>query len=281
MANRGHWSWPTRAAAVAGVSAIALVTLFGAGWDPFAERTEPPEPGPAVATAVITPLAPATPNPLPGNDSSIARETRHLILTGTHVGQAPADSRAFMGTEPRNPQTYALNAMLVNGTRITAIARDHILLERDGQVARLEIGGSFSEPSKDARRLTTIAVADADAKDTRPTELSTLTDVLGASPEFDANGMLTSYRLRPGRYPGVFARWGLQRGDRLILLEGAPLADTDSAAFMLGLVEGGERLQVTIIRNGVRMPVVLDGALLQEEIARLRAEKDQLGEASG
>ncbi len=276
MAKAGRSSWGSRALAVVGAAAVALLAALAVRWDEVSSSDEPQDQEPAVKIAQAKPPAPATPPPLPGNDSSVSAETRQLILTGTLVAADPADSRAFLGTDPKNPQTYAMNSLLVNGTRIQAIARDHVMLERDGRIARLDIGGAFSEPPPDARRLTMVAAASTDAPVAIEPQSAALTDVLGVSPVFDANGALTSYRLRPGRHGGVFARWGLEPGDRLIALEGAPLSDVDSVAFILELVGQGERVHGTVLRSGVRVPVVLDGGVIGDESARARAANESL-----
>lgn len=278
MAKVGRSSWKARALAVLGAAAVALLALLSVPWDQLDVPSESPAPEPSVRTASIAPPAREIPPPLSGNDSSIAAEARHLILTGTLVAADPADSRAFLGTDPKNPQTYALNSLLVNGTRIEAIARDHVLLERDDRVVRLDIGGAFSEPPPEVRRMTNVAAAmPATQPQPQPQpETSALTEVLGVAPVFDANGTLASYRLRPGRLGGAFTRWGLEPGDQLIGLEGAPLSDVDSAAFMLELIGQGERVHATVLRNGSRVPVLLDGSVIAEEKARVRAANESL-----
>jgi len=190
-AKVGRPHWRSRVLAVAGAAAVALLAVLAVRWEKVTTSPEP-MPGPAVKTASVPPPAPAMPPPLPGNDSSVSAETRQLILTGTLVAADPADSRAFLGTDPKNPQTYAVNSLLVNGTRIQAIARDHVMLERDGRIARLDIGGAFSEPPPDARRLALVAAAGPDPQVVDPPQSSALTDVLGISPVFDVNGALTS-----------------------------------------------------------------------------------------
>lgn len=276
MAKVGRSSWKVRALAILGAAAVALLALLGVPWDRLDAPSESPAPEPSVRTASIAPPVREIPPPLSGNDSSVSAEARHLILTGTLVAADPADSRAFLGTDPKNPQTYANSSMLVNGTRIQAIARDHVLLERDGRVVRLDIGGAFSESPPEVRRLTNVAAAIPASQPLPQPETSALTEVLGVSPVFDENGALASYRLRPGRLGGAFTRWGLAPGDQLIGLEGAPLSDVDSAAFMLELVGQGERVRATVLRNGSRVAILLDGSVIAEEKARVRAAKEGL-----
>jgi type II secretion system protein C len=272
----GRWSWRSRTLAIAGAAAAAAFALIGVRWEQLGARPENTDSGPAVLTSPGALPAEEIPPPLPGNDSSVAADTRWLILSGTLVAVDPADSRAFLGVDPKNPQTYAVNSLLVNGTRILTIARDHVMLERDGRVVRLDIGSAFSEPAPEARRLTVVLAADAKAALAEQPRDPAISDVLGVSPVFDANGALTSYRLRPGRQGGAFVRWGLEPGDQLVAIEGTPLSDTDSAAFMLELVGRGERVHGTVLRSGTRVAVVLDGSVIAEEKTRLRAASESL-----
>ncbi|MGH7931414.1 MAG: PDZ domain-containing protein, partial [Candidatus Binatia bacterium] len=103
-----------------------------------------------------------------------------------------------------------------------------------------------------------------------------VTDVFSLSPEFDSNGLLLAYRLRPGRHGRVFARWGLQAGDRVIAIEGAPLGDVDAASQMLELISRGQNVNITVVRDGVRVSVVLDQSVLQDEKNRAEEATENL-----
>jgi general secretion pathway protein C len=215
----------------------------------------------------MTVLAP----PLAGNDSSVSAAQRHLILTGTHVSADPRDSLAFLGVDPRNPQTYANGALLVNGARLRAIAADHVLLEFDQTTVRVDIGAAIAGVSTAVARATRVGVVNRlpallPATSTEPT-----TDALALAPVFDPTGQLQGYRLRPGQLAGVFERWGLRVGDLLVALDGAPVAEHESAMQLLGLVGGGLRLTGTVLRDGAAVPVVLDGALIEAERERMAA----------
>jgi len=264
------------AAACVAVSAIAVLVVPWSSWRPetIEERN-----GPVVEAAPARPRTADTARPLPGNDSSTGEKTGYLVLTGTHVAVDPGASLAFIGVDPTNPQTYGLHALLVNGTRVHAIAHDHVLLERDRQVVKLEIGGNWQDMPAQVRRLTAIerivdATSDLPAQSSPPHP--SLSDALAISPEYDAGGILTAYRLRPGRLGRVFPRWGLEPGDRLVAIENAALRDVDAAAQMLERVGRGDILHATVLRDGARIPVVLDGGAIAEEKANAESASAHL-----
>ena len=216
------------------------------------------------------------PQPLAGNDSSVAAVGSRLLLTGTHVARDPRDSLAFIGVDPKNPQTYALNALLVNGSRVATIANDHVLLERDGQTVRVDIGGAWNESAEPALRLTRIESQDSSTIRQPEPSSEPVTDGLRFSPTFDPQGQLAGYRLSPGRHARVFDRWGLQRGDLLVAIENQPLSDIDLAAQQLQLLGSGLTLRATVIRDGAAIPVVLDGTAIEDERSNSRAAAEAL-----
>lgn len=261
------------AGAIAGAFALAIgvYTAWVIEWPSGESAPSSDTPEAVVADQPTRPPSRETPPPLPGNDSSVAGGERYLILTGTHVAANPRESLAFIGIDPRNPQTYAANALLVNGARIASIARDHVVLERDGRRVTVDIGGAWQEAPADVRRLTRVASGNVSQQELPAPSVQPLTDGLQVSPLFDASGILTGYRLAPGRYRAVFERWGLERGDVLVAIEGMPLGDVDAAAWQLDSLAGGNRMRATIVRNGARMPVMLDGQVISDERARVKA----------
>jgi hypothetical protein len=63
-----------------------------------------------------------------GTASSISPDELTLVLVATSPGRTPRDGTASLGTDPRNPQTYAAGASLVNGAVLAEIHADHVVL---------------------------------------------------------------------------------------------------------------------------------------------------------
>lgn len=265
----------TTALAGAMVASIVAVKVVAPSWN--SGEVPKPTDRPQRPTALERPRERTA--PLPGNDSSVAAVGQRLILTGTIVATDPTGSLAFFGTDPRQPQTYALNAMLVSGARISAIATDHVLLEHEGRLARVEIGGNWAEQGAEATRAVTIAALEPpNAPVENPVSIS---DALNLSPAFDPGGVFVGYDLQPGRFGRVFDAWGLRPGDRLVALEGAPLGDLDAGSQMLEMVSTGQRLRATVLRDGSAVEIVLDGAAIAAEKAAREQPPEELSALTG
>lgn len=64
------------------------------------------------------------------------------------------------------------------------------------------------------------------------------------------NGKLKGYRIRPGRDPGLFGKFGLKPGDVVVGVNGTPLNDPFKALEIVRDLKKATSLQVDIIRNG-------------------------------
>jgi type II secretion system protein C len=187
-----------------------------------------------------------------------------LVLTGTHQAIDPRDSAAFIGVDPRYPQTYAAGALLANGARLAHIGRDHVLLERDGKRVRLDIGGVIkADLAVSGNPLRFVGGGEQPDSQLPSPSVETVTDYLRLEPVFSESGQFAGYRLHPAPHAAVFQQWALEPGDLLIEVNGALLSDADSAAAMLQMVAAGQRLPATVIRDGTRTAVTLDGATIE------------------
>jgi type II secretion system protein C len=207
------------------------------------------------------------PPPLPGGDSSVSDTPRALLLVGTQVGAHPTESLAFLGVDRRNPQTYAVGALLANGARITAIAADHIILARDGKSMRLDISRerTLAKVDQPMRNGTLDVVGGPPARmPVLQSSIEAVTEVIRPSPVFDESGRFIAYRLQPGAEAAAFARLGLVPGDRLVSVDGMALADVAQAAQALQSLAGGSALAVTVLRGGQAVSLRLDGQILSE-----------------
>jgi hypothetical protein len=122
----------------------------------------------------------------PGIRSSISKTPRSLLLTGAVVGRTASGGRAFIGIDARNPQTYVVGALLANGARLVGIYKDHVIIKKDGQSARLDIQGrgAFHWFGYDSSALTVVTAASGFAGN--PVVSAELfTDYIRPSPVYD------------------------------------------------------------------------------------------------
>src|SRR5512147_151082 len=93
----------------AGVACVAVYLLFvlvsgNVGSGSTLEAQSPPAPRVAPAPSFDPSDA------LLGTDSSVSTQEMQLVLVATAPGRTPREGTATLGTDPRNPQTYAAGA---------------------------------------------------------------------------------------------------------------------------------------------------------------------------
>ena len=126
----------TRSAVSFVAAVLGVIAIWQVGLPLWRARpSAPPAPVP-VATApafirdsaqplagVARPLA-----RLPGSDTSVSAERRPLLLVSTHPGRDPQHGTVQLGVDGNYPQTYVAGALLENGTRITEVYTDRVVL---------------------------------------------------------------------------------------------------------------------------------------------------------
>jgi len=136
----------TRLLAVLAGAGIAGLMVLAAGTNPWHWWQEPG----TWQNSAPTTSAPATPlpdvisviQPEPtGTDSSVSTAPARLVLQSVRPGRNSGEGTAALGVNALSPQVYAAGALLANGARIVEIHGDHIVLERDGEQARLYAEG--------------------------------------------------------------------------------------------------------------------------------------------
>jgi len=204
-----------------------------------------------------------------GSDDAGARTARTLILVDTSPGQDFREGTARLGTDARNPQTYVAGALLLNGSRLMEVYRDYIVLERDGQSARLYVQGKAPKGEPESA-LTVVGAAYAsrpsDAPSAYPvssgdTRTAAVNTYIRPNPVFDAE-QLRGFAVYPGGQSGEFVKLGLQPGDVITAINGVGVTDGDQFMDALEQVTAGEVVEATIERRGSTQHVTLDGSAI-------------------
>ncbi len=278
--------------------ALALATIAFGGWvgtelwsqwNTYRDRQPPKADAPApIQPAVVAAPVPDVSTSVLGTDASTSEEPLQLFLVGTTVGRTLQESTAMLGTDPRNPQTYAGGGTLANGARIDEIKADHIVLSLDGRRATLKV-----DREAPARLAMTAVVNDERTKaghpiltptrvvgsigpttiggrrdsasrvDRQPSVMPDLSDVVRAQPVFK-DDRFAGFQLFPGATPSRFAALGVEAGDVIRSIEGK-FIESDSAWQKIDeALQSGGSIVVGIERNGALMSVSLDGARLAD-----------------
>jgi len=93
-----------------------------------------------------------------------------------------------------------------------------------------------------------------------------LTEIIRPQPVF-AGGQQRGYRVYPGRNRQQFAKLGLQAGDLITAVNGAPLDDPNRGMDMLKNLSAGDRVTITVERNGQPQQLNVDASKIVADIA--------------
>ena len=250
---------------------IATLALIIAGFDPgkwYARwhDNRPKAAPPVVNTVPVVPHAAlpsrtaAATKLLPGAQSSTSPTPQGLVLTGIILGRNAKDGYAMLGVARENPQTYSAGALLANGARLAEIHAKYVVLERDGHSVRLYLEGTGLQPESGATVKPLLTIGGNSAPRTATaTSTEPLTDYLRPTPLYDG-ATLVGYQVYPGAKPGAFLQTGLQAGDVITAIDGAPLSDTAQAPESLRRLMDGNTHTATVNRKGSSVEVSLDGS---------------------
>lgn len=250
-------------AGAGGVALAPLTQRLASQWWPQHSVPSPPPP-----PAITVPAPPPPLKQLPGNEASASLTPLPLVLVGTQPGRNRREGLAFIGTNPENPQTYGVGALLSNGARLVAVYGTYVELQKGGHLIELHTGGVVKRGGRPLDDLEAVAdlieVGGAHKAVVLKPSIDHLSEVLRVAPAYDA-GQLAGFVVAPGSRRAAFDAWGLKEGDVVTLVDGAAPVDAEQAAFMLAAINEGSAVAVTVRRNGASQRLVLDGATLHRE----------------
>jgi len=197
-----------------------------------------------------------------------APETRlNVRLAGIFHSEGPDSAPlALIAVDSRSQQVFKTGDRLNDGTRISQILTDRVLLERNGQIEVLSlpretVGHGLSNTR--SANLNGSAAADhtidatavaAELRRQVSDNPDALLDLAFATPYF-ANNQFAGLRLEPGRQPHMFNQLGLRPGDIVVALNGRRLTDPNQGMQLLQELLSAEQLEVQVLRNGRNLPL--------------------------
>lgn len=208
----------------------------------------------------------AAPNP----NATAEAAAGNLVLAGTLAGRDPEQGWAILGPSQQAARVYATGATLPGGARLVAVYADRVILERGGRRESLALPrlSGAARPGPLAR---TAPAAEPAAPVDSVRELLARnpgagSEILRPQPVF-AGGQLRGYRVYPGRNRQQFTSLGLQPGDLVTAINGAPLDDPNrSLEALQGLAAAGAAT-LTIDRNGQVQQVTIDASAVAPDAA--------------
>ncbi len=219
-------------------------------------------------------------------DPSLAPATSaNLTLAGTLAGREPEHGWAIIGASGQAARVYATGASLPGGAKLAAVYPDRVILDRGGVresllLPRLSGGGGTVMPTAGIPGAAAPNASLADSvRQLLVQNPSAGNDLLRPQPVF-AGGSLRGYRVYPGRNRAKFAGFGLQPGDLVMAVNGAPLDDPNRGLEILRSIGQGSAVTLTIDRNGQAQQLTVDPVAAAQELQAPEDTEQEPSEAT-
>jgi len=245
---------------------LVLVVAFVADinpwrlWADYQARRLPITSEGAVRHIPADQLSVAQPQPT-GTASSISKTATALVLSATHPGRNAHEGYVDLGVNPASPQRYRVGALLANGAQIEEIGADYVVLERRQQRARLYLEGHRPADEVTANAALLLMGGEKRSAQHVPTSADPLTDYIRVNPIYRGDAV-QAIEVYANEGSNVFAKLGLEPGDRITAINGEAVTDASAAIGSLRRLTAGEALQVSIERGGQTQTRVLDGLVV-------------------
>jgi general secretion pathway protein C len=213
-----------------------------------------------------------------GDPNAAPATSANLTLAGTLAGIDPEQGWAIIGASAQAARVYATGATLPGGTRLLAVYPDRVILDRNGvreslALPRLSGAAGAAPVAYGPAGAQTGSLADS-VRELMAQDQSAVNELLRPQPVF-AGAQLRGYRVYPGRNRGQFAKLGLQPGDLVTAVNGAPLDDPNRGLEILRGIGMGSGVTLTIDRNGQQQQLAVDPATAMQEL-QPTGEQEQL-----
>lgn len=182
-------------------------------------------------------------------------------IYSVHPGPDASSGTAILGASPESARTYVAGAILEDGTVVSGIRADHVVLERDGRSYTLYTEGA--EPPTgggvgDSAAQTTLRLNQATLVQQPSTSSARVEDMVRYTPT-RSGSEIAGLVLYPGRHGRYFQQWGLQGGDVLLSLGDASAGDIERLTEQLRSLADGRSLPARVHRGTEEIQVLFDG----------------------
>ena len=189
-----------------------------------------------------------------------------LVLHGVFVADKADASTALISQRNNNPKLYAISDRLPGNARLEEVHRDRVVVSRGGvrenlsfkrgdQLIRPGARRSNTDHAESSSRLTSSPKAQRSPRSLIERTLAKHRDEIDRDPRkfIETLGLTTSER--GGYLLGTFADndSGLERGDRLLSLNGRPVGNPEQDRHQLERILAGRSVEVQIQRGEQRI----------------------------
>lgn len=202
---------------------------------------------------------------IPVETEAVADTRLNLTLKGTIAANEARFAMAIIEGSNRQEKVYAIDDMVVSGTKLHAVYADRVILNRSGVLEALRLPREFAQTEPVQRRDSTRAIRSTNTAnnlgDSLINNAAAIGDVIRPTPYF-VGGEQQGYRVYPGKDRRTFARLGLRPGDLIKEIGGSPLTDPAQAMAIFQSLENASEVSVTVVRNGESKVLVLNTSQL-------------------
>jgi general secretion pathway protein C len=225
----------------------------------------------AVVSAHLFGVAGADPSPQDPNNAPPS--SANLVLAGTIATENPKKGIAII-SDGGPSKVFAVGDS-VNEASLRSIYRDHVILDRGGNLESLWLPRLFAGESMAAPPRAAAAVHTEQTTQNVKHTATLLVQVMRTVASYDnADGKLRGLRAYPGRNRAMFAELGLRPGDLVTAINGQPLDDAQRSEKIMNTIQTTAAVMLTIERGGNRQDISLNIADITAKAAQdLEGEK--------
>ena len=199
----------------------------------------------------------------------VVPETKlQMTLRGVFHTEGDGSARVIVAGPNGREEVYRIADSMPGGATLEEIEARRIVISRQGRFEALSfpeedlVGRSASLPgASSGRDIAPVSEIDASALAARyrkavESDPTALTDIAQVQPYIE-QGTFRGFRLRPGRKHNLLRQLGLQSGDIVTAVDGAPLNSMAQAMDSLRVLGEASEVQLTVLRDGQERPILV------------------------
>lgn len=204
----------------------------------------------------------------PKEQAPIENTSLNLQLAGVFAYEPKEDAIAIISAGSAEQNAYGIGDKISGETSLEAVYADHVVLRNRGKLEKLmlpenvqpiatrpvESASSGSSQNSGDNQPVELPSNPRELRDTLARNPSMLGRVVAAEP-YQENGKLVGYRITPKQNPEILEAQGIVAGDIITSVNNIQLNSQKQGIRALRNAVKAENLEVTILRDGVEVPI--------------------------
>lgn len=207
----------------------------------------------------------------PAEKKPIVKTKLNLKLTGVAAYEPQEKAIAIINTGGSEEKAFLVGETVIGQTKLKAVYPDRVILDNRGREEVLELPENVTpiavRPTAQTRQASSQAAGanTAGPVDNLPSTPGALRDTLAKNPSllgrvvaaepYQENGKLRGYRITPKQNPEILESQGILAGDIITRVNNIELNSQKQGVRALRNAVKAENLEVTILRDGVEIPL--------------------------